>query len=333
MLGAPNGMTRDNSDDDLTWVPEKMKEFDITLGKEWEGQEAYECAPVVLQIHGTNSLICDNKLILGGDVSYVYVSLMLMTAPTFCFVIAAALKDAPYNYLAIPPVILWIIMVFSFFMAACIDPGIIPRVLDPKDKNPEIAIYEKGVMYRWCRTCYIYRPPRAKHCPVCDNCVDRFDHHCPWVGTCIGRRNYRFFFSFVSFTFLHAVCVFGSSIIILNQYETIADALQKGWLFAIALGVSFIALPLVGSLAGYHLYLVVSNMTTNEDLNEVYAKDPNPFTMGCIDNTTTILCAPQRPSRLMTLPGAVKPVEAWQETKPGVEPNSTGNGEGSGEKS
>ena len=74
--------------------------------------------------------------------------------------------------------------------------------------------------------------------------------------------------------FPHAVCVFGSSIIILNQYETIADALQKGWLFAIALGVSFIALPLVGSLAGYHLYLVVSNMTTNEDLNEVQGPLP-----------------------------------------------------------
>jgi palmitoyltransferase ZDHHC9/14/18 len=42
------------------------------------------------------------------------------------------------------------------------------------------------VQVRYNDTCHFYQPPRAHHCSVNDNCIERFDHHCPWVGTTVG---------------------------------------------------------------------------------------------------------------------------------------------------
>ncbi|XP_061754399.1 palmitoyltransferase ZDHHC23-A-like [Nerophis ophidion] len=52
----------------------------------------------------------------------------------------------------------------------------------------------------WCPVCKIRRPPRAGHCRTCGACVQRLDHHCVWINSCVGQANHR--------SFLLTVCVF-----------------------------------------------------------------------------------------------------------------------------
>jgi hypothetical protein len=52
---------------------------------------------------------------------------------------------------------------------------------------------------RFCKTCNIIRPPKTSHCSFCDHCVMNFDHHCFFVGNCIGERNEKNFYIFLLF--------------------------------------------------------------------------------------------------------------------------------------
>jgi hypothetical protein len=51
--------------------------------------------------------------------------------------------------------------------------------------------FADGIVLRMalCKRCDMFRPPKATHCSVCGNCVRDLDHHCPWLGVCIGQNN------------------------------------------------------------------------------------------------------------------------------------------------
>ena len=61
---------------------------------------------------------------------------------------------------------------------------------------------EDILMYRYCKSCNMLKPPRAHHCSICGRCVLRMDHHCPWVGRCVGHHNYKLFYQFLMYTVL-----------------------------------------------------------------------------------------------------------------------------------
>ncbi len=53
--------------------------------------------------------------------------------------------------------------------------------------NQNLDLYSK-----FCYECRIFRPPRTIHCGFCNHCVEKYDHHCPWLSICIGKFNYKY---------------------------------------------------------------------------------------------------------------------------------------------
>ncbi|MCL7023473.1 hypothetical protein MKW94_004594 [Papaver nudicaule] len=227
------------------------------------------------------------------------------------------------------PAVFTAYIVLLLFLTSGRDPGIIPRNSrppDPEDEgdgagmpmstymsmsmsldwaaNPsggastipptkDVCVNGKVVKVKYCHTCMLYRPPRCSHCSICNNCVERFDHHCPWVGQCIGKRNYRFFFMFVSSTtmlclYVLAFCCINIRKIMLDEHVDIWKAFAESSASAFLIVYTFIAVWFVGGLTAFHMYLISTNQTTYENFRYRYDGKTNPHNRGFVRNVAEI---------------------------------------------
>ncbi|KAI8592740.1 hypothetical protein BDZ88DRAFT_406068 [Geranomyces variabilis] len=93
---------------------------------------------------------------------------------------------------------LYSLCIYSYYKSIMSDPGYIPirNVDERKETVLHLASVGKLDTRTFCITCSIQKPLRSKHCRVCDRCVIKFDHHCPWTYNCIGALNHRHFMLF-----------------------------------------------------------------------------------------------------------------------------------------
>jgi palmitoyltransferase len=172
-----------------------------------------------------------------------------------------------------------------FYRCSSKDPGFIRMNVhdlhNMKDEEPLLKIEINnpallaGNWSQLCATCKIVRPLRAKHCSTCDRCVEQFDHHCPWISNCIGKKNKWDFFLFL---FLEVLALIITGAVALTRVLTdpLAPSSVGAWLNHAAnqhsgavafLAMEFFLFSGVAVLTIVQASQISRNITTNEMAN------------------------------------------------------------------
>ncbi|XP_056014094.1 palmitoyltransferase ZDHHC14-like isoform X13 [Ostrea edulis] len=277
---------------------------------------------------GKNKFCCDGRIMMARNTGIFYFTCILIVVTCGLFFGF----DCPYLAKNVTPAIpafgiaLFIFVMSTLFRTSFSDPGVIPRASPdeaadierqievpnstpgtyrPPPRTKEVVIKGQVVKLKYCFTCKIFRPPRASHCSLCDNCVERFDHHCPWVGNCVGRRNYRYFYLFILSLSILCIYIFAcvlTHLILRSQEDNFLHAMRDSPASIIEAIICFFSVWSIIGLAGFHTYLATSEQTTNEDIKGSYSakrgqENFNPFSQGSIfRNCLGVLCGPTPPS-------------------------------------
>ncbi|KAF8969684.1 DHHC palmitoyltransferase-domain-containing protein [Flammula alnicola] len=277
------------------------------------------------QVHPSrNRFFLGGRLLTGGDTPWAFVAslgVLLSIAGVWFGTTAVWWWQNESPAVAAVGAYLALLTISTMLATATIDPGILPRNLDPDPPYPATSPSDGGnrvpmprdlkvrtdvVRVKYCPTCKTYRPPRSSHCKMCDNCVDGCDHHCQWVNNCVGRRNYTTFFALLlsaTTTLVLIICTAALHLYLLTRRDHISfrHALSKGAGSAVVFCMSICVIWPVGALLSYHMRLLLLNITTIEQIRNQAHKTlvpgpppPNPFSHGnWKKNLLAVLCRPQ----------------------------------------
>ncbi|KAG6788042.1 hypothetical protein POTOM_004095 [Populus tomentosa] len=258
---------------------------------------------------GNNIFCLGGRLVFGPDVRSLFLTILLIMIPVVlfsAFVSQRLIEDFQHqlgDYIVVICAILTAYVIILLFLTSARDPGIIPRNLHPpEDEGSSISADWPGSQVSGPSL-----PPTKD----------------VMVNGMVVKRNYRFFFMFVSSTtilclYVLAFCWVNIRKIMDTDHCDIWRAFLKSPVSGILVLYTFICAWFVGGLTAFHLYLICTNQvaifssptfsllfqmlflitqpasyfifvqTTYENFRYRYDGKMNPYNLGCVRNVLEV---------------------------------------------
>jgi len=260
-------------------------------------------------VRGRYRPFCDGRCLIartrsGDDASGASVTMIVLPTGAFLYLL-------PHRSSSVFPAVLALcclcLSLASLVLAMVTEPGILPAAApdEPREESKSGKRKITHVIIRGQRVKLCEK--RAKYTRHTDSVIEKFDHHCPWVGNSVGTRNYFYFVAFVSWTTLLSLVVgLGSGLrlwrlSISKRYPANVAPLEVVGLASLT-AYCVVIFFLVGGLMTYHFTLIARNQTTNEDLRATYpTRRSNPHDRGCARNWAACLLERTPPSYVLQL--------------------------------
>lgn len=133
----------------------------------------------------------------------------------------------------------------------------------------------------FCFRCNVVKPPRAHHCKTCKRCFLRMDHHCPWIGNCVGLGNHKYFIQFTGYASATMLIGFFEEFYAyyLDKFPNVTT-FQDTYMM-VNMWTMLVLSSAIGFLFQYQLRNAMKNITTVEDnFPQMQDPDMNPFNKG-----------------------------------------------------
>uniref|UniRef100_A0A3P8V620 Palmitoyltransferase n=1 Tax=Cynoglossus semilaevis TaxID=244447 RepID=A0A3P8V620_CYNSE len=166
-----------------------------------------------------------------------YVVIQYVLIPTYTGSVWCSLHGSVFN-------LILLLLLACHSKAVFSDPGMVPlpdTAIDFSDlRSQSSRISERGCEgWTVCSRCETYRPPRAHHCRVCQRCIRRMDHHCPWINNCVGELNQKYFIQFLFYTGEFPLCLLKVQYLCKSQKAHYIILLVESVLFGVFVMVIF----------------------------------------------------------------------------------------------